>query len=969
MASTSSSASPKSKPRDVIISVNDVSSEEESRAKYGRDKYKILTATLREDEGGSPLVIENDNHVTLSSATPMQNNLWREVSGDYLQDLDSSTDKNAIEQRKKREQARLRPQSFDFGVSRDPPTKLIENFLQHQAATGDLCLDMDMNMMEKIPAAAIAKDVSTLPHVVEYSQLAEGNQQMNMATLHPLINVAPSGSGAVNFQQGKQQMMSTTRCPNEPTVACKEAVIGKLNPSESDKMRMFDDGGNGSHSGSEDESEIKRPSARPSLNRLQTSSRLADRPPSASLMDVRSKQLKSGPMRSGLIQKSNLLGKSDDEEDDPFKDADIPEDLKNSKLSFFTFCQWIAFVLVMGWLICSLTIPALVKRPIWSMSNWKWALLVFLLFCGRLVSGWVVRILVFVLERNFLMRKRVLYFVYGLRKGVQNCLWLALAVLEWRLVFDPKVERTTNTKVLPYVTKVLNCLLIAAIVWLIKIFFVKVLASSFHVSTYFERIRESLFGQWVLETLAGPPAIEMEQETRLIEEVNDLKKAGAKGPEGIMPKPNARAGQSGMMSLGVSGLLVGGKKSGAMGIGKSGFMGLARVPSEHSTDKKANQSPGITIVDLHRLNPTNISAWNMKRLMNFVRYRGIYTLSHVIDQTAAQSENAGQEMEIHSEWQAIALAKKIFKNVAKPGARYIVCYDLLRFMLQPEVDRAFPLFEGSEETGKISKTALKNFAVHVVRERRALALSLNDTKTAVKKLHRIIDVIVSAIILVVCLLVLGLTTTHLLVVISSQLLLIVFIFGNTCKNVFEAIVFLFIMHPFDVGDRCIVDGNQLVVEEMNILSTLFVRNTGEKIWYPNSLLATKFIFNYHCAPDTGDFFDFSIDASTPSERIFTLKDRIGKYIASKPNLWTRDFDLLVTSIENNNKMNMQLTVNHTINFNDDMERKIRKSELILDVKKILQELEFGYKLLPQEVHLASPVMQERDGNLTHFKCS
>ncbi|KAI5054002.1 hypothetical protein GOP47_0031103, partial [Adiantum capillus-veneris] len=300
---------------------------------------------------------------------------------------------------------------------------------------------------------------------------------------------------------------------------------------------------------------------------------------------------------------------------------------------------------------------------------------------------------------------------------------------------------------------------------------------------------------------------------------------------------------------------------------------------------------------------------------------------------------------------------------------YIVRDDLLRFMLELEVDRAFPLFEGSEETGKISKTALKNFAVHVVRERRALSLSLNDTKTAVKKLHRIIDVIVGAIILIVCLLVLGLTTTHLLVVISSQLLLVVFIFGNTCKNVFEAIVFLFIMHPFDVGDRCVIDGTQLVVEEMNILSTLFVRNTGEKIWYPNSLLATKFIFNYHCAPDTGDMFDFCIDASTPSEKISTLKDRIGKYIERKPNHWTRDFYLLVMSIENNSKMNMQLRVNHTINFNDDLERRIRKTELILDVKKILQELDFGYKLLPQEVHLTSPSMEERDGSSTHFKCS
>jgi hypothetical protein len=38
---------------------------------------------------------------------------------------------------------------------------------------------------------------------------------------------------------------------------------------------------------------------------------------------------------------------------------------------------------------------------------------------------------------------------------------------------------------------------------------------------------------------------------------------------------------------------------------------------------------------------------------------------------------------------------------------------------------------------------------------------------------------------------------------------VVFIFGNACKTVFEALIFVFIMHPFDVGDRCVIDGTQV----------------------------------------------------------------------------------------------------------------------------------------------------------------
>lgn len=100
--------------------------------------------------------------------------------------------------------------------------------------------------------------------------------------------------------------------------------------------------------------------------------------------------------------------------------------------------------------------------------------------------------------------------------------------------------------------------------------------------------------------------------------------------------------------------------------------------------------------------------------------------------------------------------------------------------------------------------------IDVYKERRALAYSLNDTKTAVNKLHRIIDFVVFIIIIVIWLLVLGIATTKLLLFLSSQILLLILVWGNTLRTVFEAIVFLFVMHPFDVGDRCLVDGMQVL---------------------------------------------------------------------------------------------------------------------------------------------------------------
>jgi mechanosensitive ion channel protein 4/5/6/7/8/9/10 len=104
---------------------------------------------------------------------------------------------------------------------------------------------------------------------------------------------------------------------------------------------------------------------------------------------------------------------------------------------------------------------------------------------------------------------------------------------------------------------------------------------------------------------------------------------------------------------------------------------------------------------------------------------------------------------------------------------------------------------------------LFNYQVKAYLDRKSLAHSLNDTKTAVMQLHNLVSVIVIIISIIVTLLLMGIATTKVLVVVSSQLLVVVFIFGNACKTVFEALIFVFIMHPFDVGDRCVIDGTQV----------------------------------------------------------------------------------------------------------------------------------------------------------------
>lgn len=565
--------------------------------------------------------IDDGDSSTSSSGRNMENQqqkIWRGSSYEFWKE--DERDRDNVGDGGNKEDFRFVHQGSSASLPEDPPSKLIGQFLHKQRASGDMSLDMDLEMDE-------------LRHERKLTPVAE----------------SPKSS----FDRSKELKVSFQRTSsNDAEIGPNESVRRRYKDSPEEDIRQSQNGRGGS--GNEDvvrctsNAAFERDASFQSKSNLlrlkKTKSRLMDPPEEPENRTGRVP--KSGQVKSGL-----LGWPLDDEEEDPFWEEDLPDEYKEANLSALTLLQWVSLIAIVGVFACTLSVPFLRQRNLWKLDLWKWEVLVLVLICGRLVSGWGVRIVVFFIERNFLLRKRVLYFVYGLRKAVQNCLWLGLVLMAWHFLFDEKVERETKSDKLKYVTKVLVCFLVGTLVWLVKTLVVKVLASSFHVNKYFDRIQESLFNQYIIETLSGPPLIEMkrteEEEVRLVEEVRKLQNAGASIPPDLKAAafPTAKSGRV---------------------IGSGALQRSPRKSNKFSQAMSKRQDDGITIDHLHKLNPKNVSAWNMKRLMNMVRHGSLTTLDEQILDSTRDDEKSTQ---IKSEVEAQAAAKKIFQNVARHGSK------------------------------------------------------------------------------------------------------------------------------------------------------------------------------------------------------------------------------------------------------------------------------------------------------------
>lgn len=77
-----------------------------------------------------------------------------------------------------------------------------------------------------------------------------------------------------------------------------------------------------------------------------------------------------------------------------------------------------------------------------------------------------------------------------------------------------------------------------------------------------------------------------------------------------------------------------------------------------------------------------------------------------------------------------------------------------------------------------------------------------------------------------------------------------------------------------------------------------------------------------------------------------------RYLEKTPQLWHPNHSVVVKEIENVNKLKMALFCNHTMNFQEFGEKNKRRTELVIEIKKIFEELNIKYYLLPQQVHLS-----------------
>jgi hypothetical protein len=179
---------------------------------------------------------------------------------------------------------------------------------------------------------------------------------------------------------------------------------------------------------------------------------------------------------------------------------------------------------------------------------------------------------------------------------------------------------------------------------------------------------------------------------------------------------------------------------------------------------------------------------------------------------------------------------------------------------------------------------------------------------------------------------------------GTTLLSLSFIFAVTAQEFLGSCIFLFVKHPYDVGDRVDINGPEkqnLVVEQISLLYTVFKRiDCMKMVQVPNIVLNSMWIENVTRSKAMKEQLEMFISFDTTLEDIETLRKEMEAFVRDPDN--SRDFQpevvLECTGIGNMDKLQLKVEIRHKSNWSNETVRASRRSKfmcaLVLALRKV-----------------------------------
>ncbi|KAG9252291.1 Mechanosensitive ion channel family protein [Emericellopsis atlantica] len=285
------------------------------------------------------------------------------------------------------------------------------------------------------------------------------------------------------------------------------------------------------------------------------------------------------------------------------------------------------------------------------------------------------------------------------------------------------------------------------------------------------------------------------------------------------------------------------------------------------------------------------------------------------------------------------LARLIYRSLVRPDNEMVFLDDVHRaFNTKEEAEAAFNVFD-KDLNGDISMEEFETVTNEISMEKKAIAASLKDLDSVIQKLDQVFLFIIVVVTIIVFISIISGSAAAGLASAGSSVLGLAWMLQATAQEFLQSIIFVFVKHPFDVGDRVTIygstgatmTGDDYYVTEISLLYTEFKKLQGHVVQAPNSLLNTLFILNQRRSNGLADPIPLTIRFGTPAWQIDELKARMLDFCLNNKRDYQPTILMELSKIADVRSATLTVVFIHKSNFQNELLRLARLNKFMMEL--------------------------------------
>lgn len=465
---------------------------------------------------------------------------------------------------------------------------------------------------------------------------------------------------------------------------------------------------------------------------------------------------------------------------------------------------------------------------LFDIQLWRWLMILATIPLAILLASATVKVLTWGVESSLTIIKHTLYYLLGIRRSYRNFLISCFMLSSYAslIATDSHAHKGISHqgyKVCNVGVRTLICLTIFAGINLISALLAKTLSAKYHHETHFQKMHDALKNEYLLRLLCS-------ERSSVYEGVDKQHKKPRRGSMLVVEE-------------------------------------LTIEEATTTVSNKDGEDNADMMIKMHRLE----------------KHIRTQDLSNGFSDAILAAGNRNKDVQ-SADTDARHLGYFLYWHLCRNTDRdYIISDDLQGLVPTKYIKDAFSMLD-KNQNDKVTLAEIQESITKIYTTRNNLANTLRDAEDIVGRLKVIFRGLFHTLGFFVYLLIFELNVARIYLTFSSMVVVSSLIFAPSIRNVYESVVFLFLVHPFDVGDTIKLESGDLVTVNRMGLSTCEVTKKADnsKIWYPNNKLIVMALTNISRSGNKSDKFEIYLDIGTPVSTFESIREVCLEHMAKHP---------------------------------------------------------------------------------------